>query len=262
MDCTGLASVITGITEFRSAETHLCCAGETKTCVVITVVVPVPVRTTGVRGWRGALNCCSVPPGTAMFPSLGGRGSRRAEGSHPWEGEAPAEPRDPILGRARLLPSRGIRSSGGRGSCRAEGSHPWEGEAPAEPRDPILGRARLLPSRGIRSSGGRGSCRAVGSDPREGEAPAEPWDRVAGQAFGSAGASPSQGERNRVAGQAFGSAGASPSQKWRGTEWRDRRSAQRELRPPKGARDRVAWQLTDSSHGRPRDSAARRQPPI
>jgi len=221
VDCTGLASVITGITEFRSAETHLCCAGETKTCVVITVVVPVPVRTTGVRGWRGALNCCSVPPGTAMFPSLGGRGSRRAEGSHPWEGEAPAEPRDPILGRARLLPSRGIRSSGGRGSCRA-----------------------------------------VGSDPREGEAPAEPWDRVAGQAFGSAGASPSQGERNRVAGQAFGSAGASPSQKWRGTEWRDRRSAQRELRPPKGARDRVAWQLTDSSHGRPRDSAARRQPPI
>ena len=176
MDCTGLASVITGITEFRSAETHLCCAGETKTCVVITVVVPVPVRTTGVRGWRGALNCCSVPPGTAMFPSLGGRGSRRAEGSHPWEGEAPAEP--------------------------------W---------DPILGRARLLPSRGIRSSGGRGSCRAVGSDPREGEAPAEPWDRVAGQAFGSAGASPSQGERNRVAGQAFGSAGASPSQRGEGS---------------------------------------------
>ena len=65
MDCTGLASVITGITEFRSAETHLCCAGETKTCVVITVVVPVPVRTTGVRGVivpRAPTNAAIRPP--------------------------------------------------------------------------------------------------------------------------------------------------------------------------------------------------------
>ncbi|MEY4186432.1 MAG: hypothetical protein RIT02_1466, partial [Planctomycetota bacterium] len=117
-----------------------------------------------------------------------GRGSRRAD-KPPREGEAPAEPTNP-LARARLQPSR-KPPSGGRGSRRADKplgrarlqpsrNPPREGEAPAEPQNP-LARARLPPSP---------------KTPREGEAPPKPHIHQPDKPVGSAGASPARRKKN------------------------------------------------------------------
>jgi hypothetical protein len=58
------------------------------------------------------------------------------------------------------------------------GGSPREGEAPAEPNNTVLGRARLLPSRAIPFP--------------KGKTPDHTPDPATSQAFGSAGASPSQ----------------------------------------------------------------------
>ena len=169
---------------------------------------------------------------------------------------APRMNLSPTLGRARLPPSRKPRE----GEAPAEPSTPWEGEAPAEPRVETngcyCGVWVDLFHHGIHGIHGNTTerlsrCLRVPtvvvherSRPWWGEAPAEPRDSAARQcsaqqklrtpkrqAFGSAGASPSQR-------QAFGSAGASPSQRQRSAQQelappKDRRSAQPELRPPK-----------------------------
>ncbi len=172
---------------------------------------------------------------------------------------APRMNLSPTLGRARLPPSRKPRE----GEAPAEPSTPWEGEAPAEPRVETngcyCGVWVDLFHHGIHGIHGNTTerlsrCLRVPtvvvherSRPWWGEAPAEPRDSAARQcsaqqklrtpkrqAFGSAGASPSQR-------QAFGSAGASHSQKTGVRLSRSfplpkgRRSAQRELRTPKGS---------------------------
>jgi len=146
--------------------------------------------------------------------------------SNPWEGEAPAEPDN--LGRARLPPSRPT---------------PWEGEAPAEPRVETngcyCGVWVDLFHHGIhgihgKTKGRRRDCRAL--------CVCRLWLSMSGAGLGGARLPRSRGIQRLDRGsaqqklpppkrQAFGSAGASPSQR--------QCSAQQELPPPKGA---TTWQ--------------------